>query len=354
MRALSTETFARPSLDAEHSSRKVFELQRERTEVKFEIWSRSRNSVLLVLTAIFEALVVIALEAVIFEKFKPFSKKELGTGIPVYLIIFILSQVFQVALAWDAVRAQNTIQVIALLLFNLCCFGYAVFQFKQIFKALDAYTEISAQVLRQLIEHLLIVNAVITGVCQLIYFYLGARLYQEFGWRIYKKIGADPEIRNMYRWYQILLTILKLDIFFFLGYSIQYLVLVLKNNDSEFPLTITALPLTCLFLILTVYAVRRESTPLVLLVFLGLAAGCAYFIFKICRMYQPDQEYKYVYVNEFLTFFASVSLLLVVLTIINVAICWRNFHKGLKPHLLRDHRTSSLTHNPGERTLSLD
>ncbi|KAI7872721.1 hypothetical protein BDF14DRAFT_1976411 [Spinellus fusiger] len=351
---MSTDSFARTSDEAETPG-KTFEIKRERTEV----WSKSRNSIYLMVLAIFEAIIVIALESVIYAKFThtQFSERNLGIPIPVYLIIFIFSQVFQVALAWDAIRAQNTIQVIAFVLFNLCCFVYAAFQFRQIADAISADSSddhLHAITLKGLIYQLLIVCAVITGVCELIYLYIGARLYQEFGWRIYKKIGADPEIRNMYRWYQIFLTILKLDIFFLLGYSIQYLVLVLTPGDVEYPLTIIALPITCLVLVLAVYAVRHESRPLIILFFLGLAAGVAYFVFKIYRIYDQDQKYKYKNVGDFLTFFASVTLLLLVLTIINASICWSSFNKGLKSHLLRDKPTDPLTRNPVERTLSLD
>ncbi|KAI8338144.1 hypothetical protein BC941DRAFT_424703 [Chlamydoabsidia padenii] len=347
---LASELMTRKSSDADQSTRKMFDIQPK--DKKQKSWLQSRNSIYLGIVAIFEAVVVIALQAVIFAQFQMHQSETQhttqGTGIPVYLIIFILSQLFQVALAWDAVRAQNTIQVIALLLFNLCCFIYSIFQFKQMSKVVEQ------PALGLLITRLLIVNAVVTGLCELVYLYLGARLYQEFGWKIYRAIGADPEIRNMYRWYQILLSLLKLDMFFFLAYSIQYLVLVLQMNDYEFALTIVALPLTCIFLILIVYAVRHESKYMVYLFFVGLAAGCAYFSFKIFRMCDPTQQQKFMYVREFLIFFSSVSLTLVVLTIINTAICLINFDKGLKPHLLRDRSKCTETSNQGDRTLSLD
>ncbi|KAI8339408.1 hypothetical protein BC941DRAFT_251394 [Chlamydoabsidia padenii] len=281
----------RNSSDADQSTRRMFDKQHQKDK-KEKSWLQSRNSIYLGVVAIFEAVVVMALQAALFVQFElhqvETQRATLGTGIPVYLMIFILSQLFQVGLAWDAIRAQNTIQVIALLLFNLCCFIYSGFQFKQVHDVVDHPD------LRLLITRLLIVNTVVTGVCELIYIYLGVRLYQEFGWKIYRAIGADPEIRNMYRWYQILISILKLDMFFFLAYSIQYLVLVLEMTDSEFPLTVVALPVTCICLLLVVYAVRHESKHMVYLFFVGLAAGCAYFSFKIYQMCDDTQKQKYM------------------------------------------------------------
>lgn len=52
-------------------------------------------------------------------------------SIPVYLIIFIFSQLFQIALVWDALLNKNTIQIIGFVVFNLCIFAYSIFQYYQ-------------------------------------------------------------------------------------------------------------------------------------------------------------------------------------------------------------------------------
>ncbi|CAO3692186.1 unnamed protein product [Umbelopsis ramanniana] len=344
------------------SPRKLSESNtRDRGETRLRFLPRTGHSIYYLALTFIEAIIVISLEAAVFGIFfgtKFNSPDQLGQGIPIYLIIFIFSQVFQVFLVLDAVRAQNTIQVIGIVLFNLCCFIYSIFQFRQINNSIqvpaDSPDAATSAWLESVIRKYMIAASVIIGVCELGYCYLGARLYQEFGWRIYKKIGADPEIRNMYRWYQIFLMLLKLDIFFFLGFSIQFLVLVLHSGDVEYPLTIIALPLTCLFLLLAVYAVKHESKQLIIIFFVGTAAAVAYFIFKIYRIYDPSQATKYKYTKDFLTFFASVSLTLLVLTIANGIVCWSNFDKGLKAHLLRDAPTMEYSRNAGDRTMTLD
>ncbi|CAG8829357.1 35499_t:CDS:2, partial [Racocetra persica] len=49
------------------------------------------------------------------------------------------------------------------------------------------------------------------------------KLYQQFGWNIYKKIGADLSMQANYRTYLIYLLLLKLDLIFILGLSAEAL-----------------------------------------------------------------------------------------------------------------------------------
>ncbi|RKO99591.1 hypothetical protein CXG81DRAFT_14297, partial [Caulochytrium protostelioides] len=290
-----------------------------------------------------EALVIISLEAAIAGIFLKYYEasgiiRDAGPqkGIPVYLIIFILAQVFQIVICWDALIHRNTIQMIGFGGFNVCIFIYSIFQYSQMITIVNAEDHH-----RRIIKGMLIAIPAITGFFMLLFSWLIYKLYLEFGWKIYKKIGADPVMRTMYRYYQIFLMLLKLDVFFVTGFGIQFLVLVIRTYDPEFALTIAALPIMMTILVLAVYGVRREDRWIMGLFFVGLLLAVAYFIFKILRIYTQVGKYKNI--NIYLTFFAAVSLAMVLATMAIAIICYRNFDKGLKPILLRSATSLSST-----------
>ncbi|KAK9767351.1 hypothetical protein K7432_002928 [Basidiobolus ranarum] len=300
--------------------------------------------------SILEALIVIALEALVAYTYS----KNVGLGtndneynsLLVYFIIFISSQVFQVVLVWDALRNENTIQVIAFVLFNLSCLCYSVIQYNQLSKM-----GINTSPMR-LCQYLTISIAATMSVFFLLYIWLGYRLYREFGWQIYKRIGADVRMTARYRTYQIFLTLVKLDIFFFLGFCVQFLVLVLVGSDPEIPITIASLPIIVITLVLAVYCIRRENRVITVIFLFGLCCGAGYFTFKLIRMQQRRHEDQYRSVIIFLTFFAALSLVMIAVTIVMTIQCYINFGKGLKFHL-DTARTMTQARSPTERNLNL-
>ncbi|KAK3827006.1 MAG: hypothetical protein J3R72DRAFT_374325 [Linnemannia gamsii] len=291
-------------------------------------------------------------------------------SIPAYLIVFVFAQLFQLVFAWDAVRAQNTIELIGIVMFNLSCFIYSIFEISQIRNSLeragkayffDPNLEKSHQMAMDLNASLLpflIVIICVIGITQCLVTWLAYRLFQEFGWKIYKKIGADPNIKKMYRAYQIYLVLIKVDLFFFVGFSIQfiYLTLTRRNNDPEYWLTIIILPATLPILYIAIYAVRHESRRWMAAFLTAMLGGVIYFIYKIVRMYVGEKVPIYAGVYYFLTLFASLCLVTILLTIANAAVCYLNFGRGLKAHLIRDGQPSpnAGTSSAGGRVMEID
>lgn len=126
---------------------------------------------------------------------------------------------------------------------------------------------------------------------------------------------------------------MKFDFFFFLGFIVQFVVVVAQKNDPEFALTIVTIPITIGILLGAAFFTRRENKAGMCVVMILYLGALTYFIFKLVRIYQPHFTASYEAVRKSLTAFAVITILLIVLTIVNAIVCIGNFNKGLKPHL---------------------
>jgi len=269
-------------------------------------------------------------------------------SIMVYLIIFILAQVFQFYLVIDALWQQNTIQIIMHVIFVCCCLAYSIIQYFQINDLLNpcavnvaflpsstldfSTTNCNAgcQLEQQLVPFIAVTIATL-ALFTMTYVGLAVKLYLEFGWKIYKKIGAAPEMRAMYRGFHLFIMLLKLDVFFFEAFAIQFLYLVLESTDPEFGLTIVAIISAIPIAVFAYFSVVKENMWMMILWFCVLIGIGAYYLFKITRIY--TQPAMYVGSGKFLTLFATLGLLVTLVSAATSAYCWRNFGEGLKPYL---------------------
>jgi len=292
------------------------------------------------LIALLQAGVILAFESYVFAHFQIHLR---GVGathttssrtIPTFLTLYIFGFLYQLVLVWDALRMKNTIQVIGLVMYNVGLLIYGAVQMEQIKDAVFALAEddfIHREVWGDTkpflvaIPCILALGTVLMAAC-------AWKLYDEFAWTIYKRISADLRMKRRYLQYQVYIALLKFDFFFFLGFTVQFVVIV-TQRQVEFAVTIAAIPVTIFILLAAAWFVRKENlwgTIGVIILYFG---GLAYFIFKMVRMYSPSHEQPYLAARKELTTFAVLTIILILLTIGNACMCANNYNKGLKPYV---------------------
>lgn len=230
---------------------------------------------------------------------------------------------------------KNTIQIIGLVGLNIGLLIYGVVQVFQILEAVHRVS-ITDQGWRALqsISPILIAIPCLLFVFTVALGFIAYKLYNEFAWTIYKHISADLRMKRRFLTYQIYIALLKFDFFFFLGFTIQFLVAVSDGRvKEERPLTAAAIPVTIIIILAAFWFTRRENLIGSVAVIILYFGGLAYFLFKMVRMYTRGTEDQYKAAKKELTTFAVLTILLLICTIIVACMCAHNYGKGLEPYV---------------------
>ncbi|KAF8350722.1 hypothetical protein F5887DRAFT_940616, partial [Amanita rubescens] len=292
-----------------------------------------------------KALVVLVMVAITFR----LVEEKVGfqgayKTLPCYLALFALAEIFELYITLDALRLRNVIELFGILAFHLGMLVTAALQVHETRTALVQQIGCDATV-----------NAITCDgegtLWSRVLPFLN-QLYAEFGWAIFHVVGANPKMKEMYRYYQILLCLLKFDFFSFTGVTMQLLIVVLQRSSAEFGLTIAAIPVVFVLIVLCRIAAQREIRWIMIMSLFLMLASLVYF-YKLVRFYEPASSQEYVSTRATLTVFTIVAFLLVSASFVIGLKCYFDFDRGLlesKVNNVSRHsrRTSSKVENMQE------
>ncbi|CAB4482385.1 hypothetical protein RhiirA5_411615 [Rhizophagus irregularis] len=267
--------------------------------------------------------------------------------------VFLIFNIFQLWFCQNAIFNQNTIQIINIAVINYLCALFAIVQIVEI----DIWTKNANNCLPGFDYHAIIAAyevplIVIVVICATLQVFFTWKLYQQFGWNIYKKIGADLRMQRIYRTMLIFVMLLKIDLFFMNYLAIEGCIVTRPGRSNQnlseglyyFHVCITII---IVFLQLLVWHSLRKESSLGMKIFIGAWIVCiADFIILLVDSIKPSSEESWY----FFTSFIAVGIIMGLVTLLWSIFLLRNFGKGLKPHLSRQSHLETLptqqTSNP--------
>ncbi|ORZ14549.1 hypothetical protein BCR42DRAFT_329606 [Absidia repens] len=293
--------------------------------------------------AIVQGIIIIALEAVIATQNTSQAKLtqsdsfltealERLTRIKWENVAFIGFQIWAIFMVLDATVQQNAAEVCVLaILYVLCAIlgGLQIMDSQRWMDKLKDTSEISLAPLQTALT-VEIVLTVLLGLFSLSFGFMSYKMTGEFGWMIYKKIGADQAVKQMYTIFQYFVLCIKIDIFVEFLVSCFYLIqFVIKSGEMDWHSWVFLI--VTLFMLPMLYfsrvAVSRESN--VQMVIFILFQGVVIFEFVLV-LTQTLSDSWYIWIC-----FVILGILFALVTCILGAMCMHNFDRGLYPYVQR-------------------
>lgn len=294
--------------------------------------------------SVISAILLLVFEVYIFAVINVHKKKLNSdaryTELSIYLALFIFACIFQVVLSFIGLKSKNLILLTMLCAFYVCMLIYTGIQYDEISRYVRVVLTGAWRGATTGVNIAAIAVIGVTMVLQILLIYCVLRKHVR--WINYKKIGADPKIKQLFTVYQIHRSLLILDFFFFLGFTVQFIVIMVENKSSvEFILTIIVLPVTIILLIWCDFAVTKELIWATVTAIVILSCGCAYVLFKIIRLftkYTSAYHYgihpgSYFPGRKSLVTFGVLTLILLASTIALELFLIVNYNRNLKDTL---------------------
>jgi hypothetical protein len=176
-------------------------------------------------------------------------------------------------------------------IFNALLLVYAIIQIGEIRESVLQIPALQSDGISHIpIDVLTTILPVVIAIAEIAYMALGWKIYHEFGWKIYKFLGADRQIKRLYARYQIFQCLIKFDVFFWVGFSVQFIALVLfQKRDWEFYITCAALPVSLILLVEGHLAARHENKAMMITFMSGCVGALFYFLYKVCSSESKNQ-----------------------------------------------------------------
>lgn len=302
------------------------------------------------LVSLVSAVLIMALEAFMFGALtihrNKFTSQLRYFEMSIFLSLFIFAAVYQCVITVIGLITKNMLLLAMLCLFYMCMLVYTGVQYQEITRRVNLVGDRrwDQAVFATNVTTIVVISATLISQVLLIYFVL----WRGVQWFRFKKIGASFEIKRLYSYFQIHRSLLLFDFFFFLGFTIQFIVIMIANKSSvEFILTCVMLPLTIVVLVASDFAATREWLWLTICTTFCFLAGAAYVLFKIIRLYTKYSSAYNIAVTpgayfpgrSSLVSFGVITLMFLLATLVMEGMMIYNYNKGLLPYV-RNYFTS--------------